>query len=154
MDVASKGAHSIIVDFIDLVHQRCPLLEGYPFLHRNFLIYQLTDKLVLIRLLSTAGIYCRECWQVVVVLVVCDNSQFIDWLKLPFPLYVVEYTVGESEELFVCLTAHSFTLLVTVCLNFGTHNEVSTHIGLYSFPLPFLAIKVHGFVIDKHFLYR
>ena len=84
----------------------------------------------------------------------CDNSQFIDWLKLPFPLYIMEYTIGECKELLVSLTTHSFTLLVTVCLNFGTHHEVSAHICLYSFPLPFLAIKVHCFIVDKHFFYR
>ena len=161
MDIASEGAHngedncplSIIVDFIYLVHQVCPLFKGYSFLCWNFFVYQLADKFVFVRLLSTASIYRRECRQVVVVLIVCDDPQLIDWLKFPFALYVVKYTIGKGEELLVSLTAHTLALLITVCLDFGTHYEVSAHISLDSFPLPFFAIEVYSLVIDENFLY-
>ena len=65
----------------------------------------------------------------------------------------MRYTIGEGEELLICLSAHSFRLLIAISLYLAALYEVTTHILLYSPPLPLFTIrKVHAFVVDKNIL--
>ena len=81
-------------------------------------------------------------------------TQFIDWVKPPLPIDVVEDAICKGKELLVGFTAHTLGLLIPIGLDFGAHDEMTAHVGLYGFPLPFFPIEVHRLIVDKNLFYR
>ena len=75
VDITTESTHNgkedspftIVVNLVDIVHQRGPSLEGTSFFCRNFLIDKLGNKLVLVGLTSGSSVYSRECRQIVVL---------------------------------------------------------------------------------------
>ena len=163
VDIAAECAHdcikdgplAVVVDLVDLVHQVGPLLEWNFLLFRHFLINQLGNKFVLIRLTATACVNGGKGRKVIVLLVVRDNTQLVYRAECRLVIYHVENTVGEGEEHSVRLSASPLLLLISVNLNLGAHYEVSAHVFAYFRPVLLLAIgEVHRLEVNQNLLYR
>ena len=82
------------------------------------------------------------------------DAQFVDRLKPPLFIDAMKDTICKCKKLFIGLTTHAVSLLIAVSLDFTALHEVMTHVRFDGFPLPFLSVEVHSFVIDEHFFYR
>ena len=77
-----------------------------------------------------------------------NYTQLVNWVKHPLTVDIVKDTIGKGKELFICLSTHTFALLITVGLYLRTHYEMATHICFNCLPLPLFTIEVHSFVVD------
>ena len=77
-----------------------------------------------------------------------NHTQFINGVEHPLAVDIMEDAIRKSKELFICLSTHTFALLITVGLHLRTHYEMATHICFNCLPLPLFTIEVHSFVVD------
>ena len=117
MDIASEGTHqgenyrpfTVIVDFIHLVHERCPLLERDLLIYWNILVHQLRYQLIFVGLSSGSGIYSREGREIVIHVIMGHYTQLVDLLVHIFSVLIfMDYAIGEGEKLLIGFSAHSF----------------------------------------------
>ena len=147
MNIGPESAHDgvydcpfpVVIDLVNLVHERCPFFEGTLFIHRDIPVREFSKLLVLVVIGTKVRVNLAEGRGIVVYIVMRDDTQVVRLINSVLVIHLVKDGVGERVESFLLLS-ESFQL--------DTFRVIITH-GLADpfemLHLPVLEIK--GFLV-------
>ena len=117
MNIGSKSAHDgvydcpfpVVIDLVNLVHERCPFFEGTLFIHRDIPVREFSKLLVLVVIGTKVRVNLAEGRGIVVYIVMRDDTQVVRVINSVLVIHLVKDGVGERVESFLLLS-ESFQL--------------------------------------------